>query len=130
MVALAGQVIGGDGIQHRCAFLRDGQSAEQFARGPVRTCVRCRKPATLLPDGAAGPCDLHRQVLPQAAVVVEWFHIAMRFAHALETAAGLGAGTISAYIGTITFHDIEHAQQTRWHGRWRGCLFMPGRVCR
>jgi len=35
-------------------------------------------------------------VLTKAAVVLDWFHIAMRFQHALQTAAGLGTGTVPA----------------------------------
>ncbi len=125
---VAGKVIGSDGIQHRFAFPRNGRSVEPFARALVRAGVRGRTPATVLSDGDVGVRNLQRRVLSAATVVLDWFHIAMRFEHALQTATGLGAGTINDYVGTITSRDIEHAKWRLWHGRWRGCLIKLARV--
>ena len=119
---VAGKVVGSDGIQHRFAFARNGGSAEQFTRALVRAGVRGRTPATVLSDGDAGLRNLQRRVLPKAAVVLDWFHIAMRFQHALQTATGLAAGTVDAHAGMIAVRDIEHAKWRLWHGRWEGCL--------
>ena len=54
--------------------------------------------------------------------MLDWFHIAMRFEHALQTATGLGAGTVDSYVGMLAHRDIEHAKWRLWHGRWKGCL--------
>lgn len=126
---VAGKVISSDGIQHRFAFPRNGRSVEPFACALARAGVRGRTPATVLSDGDAGLRNLQCQVLPKATVVLDWFHIAVRFEHALQTATGLGAGTINDYVGTITSRDIEHAKWRLWHGRWRGCLIKLSRVC-
>jgi hypothetical protein len=91
---VAGKVIGPDGSQHRFAFARNGGAAEQFALALVRAGVRGRTLATVLSDGDAGLRNLQRRVLPKATVVLNWFHIAMPFEHALQTATGLGTGTV------------------------------------
>jgi hypothetical protein len=65
---------------------------------------------------------LQRQVLPGAAIVLDWFHIAMRFEHVLKSAAGLGAGTANAHLGALARRDIGGAKWRLWHGRWKGCL--------
>ena len=54
--------------------------------------------------------------------MLDWFHIAMRFEHALKATVGLGAGIVDAYIGGIARRNIEHAKWRLWHGRWKGCL--------
>ena len=127
---IAGKVIGADGTQHRFAFARNGGSAEQFARALVRTGVRDRTPATVLSDGDAGLRNLQRRVLPEATVVLDWFHIAMRFEHVLQAAIGLGVGTVDAHLGEPSRCDIEHAKWRLWHGRWKGCLVKLASVYR
>ena len=54
----------------------------------------------------------------------------MRFEDALQTASGLGAGTVDAYLGEIGRRDIEHAKWCLCHGRWKGCLIKLARVYR
>jgi hypothetical protein len=119
---VAGKVIDSEGGVRRFAFPRNGASAEQFALALVRSGVRGGTPATVLSDGDEGLRNLQRRVLPKATVVLDWFHIAMRFEHALQTATGLGAGTVDSYVGMIAHRDIEHAKWRLWHGRWKGCL--------
>ncbi len=54
----------------------------------------------------------------------------MRFEHALQTATGLGAGTVGAYASVMAYRDIEHAKWRLWHGRWKGCLIkLAGISC-
>ena len=119
---IAGKVIDPDGKQHRFAFARNGGSADQFASTLVRAGVREATAATVLSDGDAGLWHLQRQVLPGSAIVLDWFHIAMRFEHVLKSAAGLGAGTANANHGALARLDIEGAKWRLWHGRWKGCL--------
>ena len=119
---IAGKVIDASGTQHRFAFARNGGSAEDFARALVRAGVRGGTPSTVLSDGDAGLWALQRAVLPAATVVLDWFHIAMRFEHVLRAAAGVGRGTIFAHLGELARHDIERAKWCLWHGRWKRCL--------
>ncbi|HEX3992158.1 MAG TPA: hypothetical protein VHX39_13380 [Acetobacteraceae bacterium] len=85
---IAGSVIDASGTQHRFAFARNGGSADDFARALVRAGGRSGTPPTVLSDGDAGSWDWQRAVLPTATVVLDWFHIAMRFEHVLRAAAG------------------------------------------
>jgi hypothetical protein len=127
---IAGKVIDAGGIQHRFAFARNGGSSRPFAHALVLAGVRSGTPATVLSDGDAGLRNLQRRVLPGATAVLDWFHIAMRFEHALQTASGLGTGTVNAHLGLIAYLSIESAKWRLWHGRWKGCLIKLAEVCR
>jgi hypothetical protein len=119
---IAGKVIDARGAQHRFAFARNGGAADDFARALVRAGVRGGTASTVLSDGDAGLWNLQRTVLPGATVVLDWFHIAMRFEHVLRATAGVGAGTIDAHLGAVARRDIERAKWCLWHGRWKRCL--------
>ena len=67
-----------------------------------------------------GPCS--ELSLPTATVVLDWFHIAMRFEHVLRAATGVGRATADAHLGELARHDIERAKWCLWHGRWKRCL--------
>ena len=95
---IAGKVLNLDGSQHRFAFARNGDLANEFANAIVSAGIRLGTPATVLPDGDAGLWKLQRQVMPKAMLVLDWWHVAMRFEHALQAARGLGAGTTSDYL--------------------------------
>jgi hypothetical protein len=53
--------------------------------------------------------------------VLDWWHIAMRFEHALQTARGLGAGAADTPLAEGTVRGLERAKWRLWHGRWMGC---------
>ena len=125
---VVGKVIGLDGKQRRLAFARNSASAEPLARALARIGVTDRTPATVLSDGDAGLRNLQRRVLPKATVVLDWFHIAMRFEHTLRAAAGLGSDTPNAWPGEQRRRDIEIAKWRLWHGRWKSCLIKPAEV--
>src|SRR3954463_11704526 len=92
---VAGKVIDTRGTQHRFAFARNGQaaSAAAFRQALATAGVQADTPATVLCDGDAGLWRLQREVLPSATIVLDWWHAAVRFEHALQAARGLGAGT-------------------------------------
>jgi Transposase len=119
---IAGKVLNLDGTQHRFAFARNGSSAVEFADAIVSAGVRLGTPATVLCDGDPGLWKLQRQVLPKATLVLDWFHIAMRFEHALQAARGLGADTSSAYLCVHPIRAVESAKWKLWHGRSSACL--------
>jgi hypothetical protein len=116
---IAGKVINADGIQHRFAFARNGQpaSADAFAQALAAAGVRADTPATVLCDGDAGLWRLQRETLPAATLVLDWWHVAIRFEHALQTARGLGQGAADA---DEAVRNLERAQWRLWHGRWTG----------
>jgi hypothetical protein len=119
---IAGKVLNLDGSQHRFAFARNGDSANEFANAIVSAGVRLGTPATLLSDGDAGLWKLQRQVMPKASLVLDWWHIAMRFKHALQAARGLGAGAASACLLGYLVRDLESAKWNLWLGRSSSCL--------
>ncbi len=120
---IAGKVRDADGVQHRFAFARDGcaVSAEAFRRALAAVGVGSDTPATVLADGDAGLWRLQREVLPGATPVLDWWHVAVRFEHALQTARGLGAGTAATRLANGAVHNLECAKWRLWHGRWSGC---------
>jgi hypothetical protein len=117
---IAGKVIDAAGSQHRFAFVRNGPvvSADAFTRALAAAGVNEATPATVLCDGDAGLWRMQRETLPDATVVLDWWHIAIRFEHALQTARGLGAGSSHADHAVAA---IDRAKWRLWHGRWIGC---------
>jgi hypothetical protein len=119
---IAGKVLNLDGSQHRFAFARNGEPEREFSAAIGSAGIRPGTPATVLSDGDTGLWKLQRQVVPQATLVLDWWHIAMRFEHALQAARGIGAGTTSAYLRTYAVRDLESAKWKLWHGRSSACL--------
>jgi hypothetical protein len=54
-------------------------------------------------------------------VVPDWWHVAIRFEHALRTARGLGADAAQADLANDAVRNLERAKWRLWHGRWTGC---------
>ena len=119
---IAGRVIDAAGA-HRFAFARNGQaaSADAFAQALAAAGVHADTPATVLCDGDAGLRRLQRETLPAATVVLDWWHVAIRFEHALHTARGLAANASDADLADEAVHNLERAKWRLWHGRWTGC---------
>src|SRR4051794_15726437 len=92
---VAGKVIDARGAQHRFAFARNGQAtaSEAFRQALAAAGVGADTPATVLCDGDAGLWRLQREPLPGATIVLDWWHAAVRFEHALQAARGFAAGT-------------------------------------
>ena len=78
-------------------------------------------PATVLCDGDAGLWRLQREALADATVVLDWWHVAVRFEHALQTTRGLGVGTADTRFADEAVAAIDRAKWRLWHGRWTGC---------
>jgi hypothetical protein len=121
---IAGKVVDAAGTQHRFAFVRDGQaaSAEAFMQALAAAGVYADTPATVLCDGDAGLWRLQRETLPDATVVLDWWHVAVRFEHALQTARGLGVGIADGQqLADEAVGAIDRAKWRLWHGCWTGC---------
>ena len=129
---IAGKVIHTDGAQHRFAFTRTGpaSTAAAFRQALAAVGVDANTPATVLCDGDVGLWRLEGRVLPDAAVVLDWWHAAVRFEHALQAARGLGANTADAPLAAAAVRDLERAKRRLWHGRWPGCRRKLAAVCR
>src|SRR5215213_8719156 len=83
---VAGKVIDARGTQHRFAFARNGPetASEAFRQALAAAGVQADTPATVLCDGDAGLWRLQREALPGATIVLDWWHAAVRFEHALQ----------------------------------------------
>ncbi len=129
---VAGKVIDTQGCQHRFAFARNGQAtaSEAFRQALAAAGVHADTPATVLCDGDAGLWRLQRAVLPRATIVLDWWHAAVRFEHALQAAGGLGAGTADTHFAELAVRDLERAKWRLWHGRWPGCRRKLAALCR
>jgi hypothetical protein len=129
---VAGKVIAADGAQHRFAFARTGPTAtaEAFRQALAAAGVDANTPATVLCDGDAGLWRLQRGVLPSATLVLDWWHAAVRFEHALQAARSLGAGTVHAHLVDAAVRGLERAKWRLWQGRWPGCRGKLAALCR
>ena len=125
---IAGKVLNLDGTQHRFAFARNGYSMSEFANAVVSAGIRLGTPATVLCDGDPGLWKLQRRVMPDATLVLDWFHISMRFEHALQAARGLGAGTSSDCLRGHPICELEASKWKLWHGRSSACLLRLARL--
>ena len=88
---MAGKVIGAQGSQSRFAFARNSPAIAfgAFKQALAMAGVTAGTPATVLCDGDAGLWRLQHEVLPNAPVVLDWWHAAVRFEHALQAARAL-----------------------------------------
>jgi len=129
---VAGKVIDARGAQHRFAFARNGQAttSEAFRQALAAAGVGADTPATVLCDGDAGLWRLQREALPGATIVLDWWHAAVRFEHALQAARGLGVGTADAHLVRDATAVLERAKWCLWHGRWTGCRRKLASLCR
>jgi hypothetical protein len=129
---IAGKVIHADGAQHRFAFTRTGPTAttEAFRAALAAVGVDANTPATVLCDGDAGLWRLQRKVLPDAMVVLDWWHAAVRFEHALQAARGLSANAVDAPLADTAVRGLKRAKWRLWHGRWPGCRRRLAALCR
>ena len=129
---IAGKIITAVGDQHRFAFTRKGQTASTaaFRQALAAAGVNAEIPATVLCDGDAGLWRVQRKVLPGATVVLDWWHAAIRFEHALQSARGLGAGTADTSVADTTVRGLERAKWRLWHGCWPGCRRKLAALCR
>jgi hypothetical protein len=127
---IAGKVINAEGDQSRFAFARNSRTiaSDAFRQALAVAGVTADTPATVLSDGDAGLWRLQREALPNATVVLDWWHAAVRFEHALQAARGLGGA--DAHLAAEAVRGLERAKWRLWHGRWPGCGRKLAALCR
>jgi hypothetical protein len=127
---IAGKVIDAEGNQSRFAFARNSPTiaSDAFQQALAVAGVTADTPATVLCDGDAGLWRLQREALPNATIVLDWWHAAVRFEHALQVARGLGAA--DANLAAEAVGGLERAKWRLWHGRWPGCRRKLAALCR
>ena len=72
---------------------------------------------------------MQREALPNATIVLDWWHAAVRFEHALQAARGLGADA-DTHLADEAIRGLERAKWRLWHGRWPGCRRKLAALCR
>jgi hypothetical protein len=124
---IAGKVIDAGGDQHRFAFVRNGPVAasDAFKQALAVAGVHVDTPATVLCDGDVGLWRLQRATLPDATIVLDWWHAAVRFEHALQAARSLSAGAANEAV-----RGLERAKWCLWHGRGPECRRKLAALCR
>src|SRR5271163_2263306 len=127
---IAGKVVDAQGDQSRFAFARSSPTiaSDAFRQALAVAGVTAGTPATVLCDGDAGLWRLQREALPNATVVLDWWHAAARFEHALQAAGGVGAA--DAHLAAEAVRGLERAKWRLWHGRWPGCRRKLAALCR
>jgi hypothetical protein len=129
---IAGKVIDADGTQSRFAFARNSPtiSSAAFKQALASAGVQPDTPATVLCDGDAGLWRMQREALPKATVVLDWWHAAVHFEHALQAARGLGTCAADTHLADEAVRGLERAKWRLWHGRWPGCRRKLTTLCR
>jgi hypothetical protein len=127
---IAGKVIDAQGGQSCFAFARNSPTiaSEAFQQALAVAGVTADTSATVLSDGDAGLWRLQREALANATVVLDWWHAAVRFEHALQAARGLGAA--DTHLAEEAVRGLERAKWRLWHGRWPGCRRKLAALCR
>ena len=127
---IAGKVINAEGNQSRFAFARNSPAiaSDAFRQALAVAGVTADTPATVLSDGEAGLWRLQRKALPNATVVLDWWHVAVRFEPAPQTARGLGA--TDRQLAAEAVRGLERAKWRWWHGRWPGWRRKLAALCR
>ena len=127
---IAGKVIDAQGSPSRFAFARNSPTltSAAFKQALGIAGVTADTPATVLCDGDVGLWRMLREALPNATVVLDWWHAAVRFEHALQTARG--PGVVDAHLAAEAVRGLERAKWRLWHGRWPGCLGKLAALCR
>jgi hypothetical protein len=125
-------VIDADGLQSRFAFARNGPTiaSDAFKQALAVAGVRTDTPATVLCDGDAGLWRMQQEALPKATIVLDWWHVAVRFEHALQAGRGLGTGSADTHLADEAARGLERAKWHLWHGRWPGCRRKLAAICR
>ena len=63
---------------------------------------------------------MQREVLPKATVVLDWWHAAVHFEHALQAARGLGACAADTHLADEAVRGLERAKWRLWHSAGAG----------
>ena len=68
--------------------------------------------------------------MPAAALVLDWWHAAVRFKHAPQAARSLGLGTADTRVAGTAVRGLERAKWRLWNRYWPGCRRRLAALCR
>jgi transposase-like protein len=92
---IVGKVLGEGGAATRFAFPTNHlNGATMIRRALRRQRAGEQTRLTVFSDGEEGLRELQRKVVPDATHILDWFHVAMRFEHLLETRKNQGLSRI------------------------------------
>ena len=125
------KVIDAQGRQSRFAFARNSPTvaSDAFKHALAVAGVTADTPATMLSDGDAGLWRLQRASLPNATVVLDWWHATVRFEHALQAFADWSgrSGDCGTGVGPSPF---PWGAIQRLDRRWRSTLLSNASAIR
>jgi hypothetical protein len=121
---VVGKVLNDQGPATRLAFVREGSAsgAETIARVLRQRGTTAETRVTVLSDGDAGLRAIQRAAAPDAEPVLDWFHIAMRWQHVHQVAAGAIHQGQTAEAQTWLLDRIKRAKWALWNGQLRKTL--------
>jgi hypothetical protein len=114
---IAGKVLDDEGNATRFAFVRSGGSEALSSASLAlrRSGANDSTLVTVLTDGDAGLRAIHRQLVPQAEHMLDWFHISMKFQNLKQFAKGINETTDVA----VPDHALAQLERAKWR-LWNG----------
>jgi hypothetical protein len=114
---IAGKVLDDEGNATRFAFVRSGGSEALSSASLAlrRSGANDSTLVTVLTDGDAGLRAIHRQLVPQAEHMLDWFHISMKFQNLKQFAKGINETTDVA----VRDHALAQLERAKWR-LWNG----------
>jgi hypothetical protein len=116
---VVGQIRDTDEKATRFAFVRRGSTAgaATITQALREHGVHPETRVTVLSDGDAGLRAIQRAAAPEADLVLDWFHIAMRWQHVHQLATGPIHQGQTAEARTWLLDRIERAKWALWNGQ-------------
>ncbi|MDE3180971.1 MAG: ISKra4 family transposase [Acidobacteriota bacterium] len=115
---VAGRVLANE-MTTRFAFVRQGTGSASRRVRQAMIQAGCTEDAhvTVLSDGDAGLRAIQREVAPRSEHVLDWFHLAMRFQHAIQVARGLSLDAIKPIAKLWVTGRVDRAKWCLWNGK-------------
>jgi hypothetical protein len=108
-----------NGEATRFAFVRQGSgpTGPRAQQAMVQAGYRNGAEVTVLSDGDAGLRAIQREVAPDSTHILDWFHLAMRFQHAIQVARGLSQQQIPSPAKSWLTGRLDRAKWCIWSGK-------------
>jgi len=116
---VAGKVLANE-TATRFAFVREGtdSASPRVRQAMIQSGCTEGTQVTVLSDGDAGLRAIQREVAAQSEHILDWFHLAMRFQHAIQVGRGLSHDQIKTLAKLWVTAKIDRAKWCLWNGKW------------